>query len=103
MASHELVTQFTEDAFANEDRICQRPSCATKIRKGEPCFYIATIIQGQPGRFVCGACHQRYQRKAATGVRPSTGGLLPDPQRIRQSVNAGQRLSPSSISPPVFH
>ncbi|KAJ8591287.1 hypothetical protein M405DRAFT_840668 [Rhizopogon salebrosus TDB-379] len=95
MASHdsELVTQFTEDAFANEDRICQRPSCASKIRKGEPCFYIATIIHGQPGRFVCGACHQRYQGKAATGVRPTgtVGRPLPDPQHIRQSVNAGQR------------
>jgi hypothetical protein len=100
MASHdsELVTQFTEDAFANEDCICQRPSCASKIRKGEPCFYIATIIHGQPGRFVCGACHQRYQGKAATGVRPTgtVGRPLPDPQHIRQSVNAGQRSCLSS-------
>lgn len=100
MASHnsELITQFTEDAFANEDRICQRPSCASKIHKGEPCFYIATIVHGQSGRFVCGACHRRYQGKVATGVRPTgtAGQPLPDPQRIRQSVNAGQRSCPSS-------
>jgi hypothetical protein len=95
MASLEVFTQFTEDAIAQEDRVCQRPSCAAKIRKGEPCHYIATVVHGQPGRFVCGACYQRYQRKAATGVRPSgvrlAGRHSPDLQDIRQSVNAAQR------------
>lgn len=94
MASLELFTQFTEDAVAQEDCVCQCPSCATKIRKGEPCFYIATVAHGQPGCFVCGACYQRYQRKASTGVRPSgvrpAGRHSPDPQDIRQSVNAAQ-------------
>ncbi|KAG1721251.1 hypothetical protein EDB19DRAFT_1835594 [Suillus lakei] len=102
MASLEVFTQFTEDAIAQEDRVCQRPSCAAKIRKGEPCHYIATVVHGQPGQFVCGACYQRYQRKAATGVRPSgvrlAGRHSPGLQNIRQSVNAAQRSS--SIQPP---
>jgi hypothetical protein len=101
MASHELVSQFTEDAFANEDRTCERPACGAKIQKGQPCFYIATIVHGQPGRFVCGACHLRYQRKAATSVRPTgTGAHRPDAQAIRQNVNAARRpcLSSHSLS-----
>lgn len=67
--TQELATQFTEDVLANEDRICQRPACAAKICKGEPCLYIATVILGQPGRFVCKQCHQYYQHKVATEVR----------------------------------
>ncbi|KAG2136840.1 hypothetical protein BD769DRAFT_1664377 [Suillus cothurnatus] len=71
MASHELVSQFTEDTFANEDRICERSACAAKIWKGEPCFYIATIVVG----------------KRATSVRP-TSVQRPDAQVIRQNINA---------------
>jgi hypothetical protein len=47
MASYELASQFTEDAFAKEDLICERSACAAKILKGDPCFYIATIVVGQ--------------------------------------------------------
>ncbi|KAG1732589.1 hypothetical protein EDB19DRAFT_1831293 [Suillus lakei] len=102
MVSLEVFTQFTEDAIAQEDHVCQCPSCAAKICKGEPCHYIATVVHGQPGRFVCGACYQHYQRKAATGVQPSgvrlAGRHSPDLQNIWQSVNAAQRSS--SIQPP---
>jgi hypothetical protein len=95
----ELVTQFTEDAVADQERTCQRPSCTTKIRKGDPCFYIATIVPGKAGRFVCGPCNGHYERKLATGVRP-TGRPAPDPyidpHMIRQSVNAAQRSCMSS-------
>ncbi|KAG1735511.1 hypothetical protein EDB19DRAFT_1830189 [Suillus lakei] len=104
MVSLEVFTQFTEDAIAQEDRVCQRPSCATKIRKGEPCHYIATVVHGQPGWFVCGACYQCYQRKAATRVRPSgvrlAGRHSPDLQNIRQSLN-NLNVSASIQPPPV--
>src|SRR6267154_6890943 len=102
----ELITQFTEDAVSDQERTCQRPSCTTKIRKGDPCLYIATIVPGKAGRFVCGPCNRHYGRKLATGVRP-TGGHAPDPsidpRIIRQSVNAAQRscLSLLSLTSPV--
>jgi hypothetical protein len=95
MASHELVSQFTEDVFANKDRICERSACAAKIRKGEPCFYIATIVVGQRGRFVCGACHRHYEGKRATSVRP-TSLQRPDAQVIRQNINAAWKPGSSS-------
>jgi len=71
----ELVSQFTEDAYAIQDCICERPACAAKILKGDPRFYIATIDANKQGRFVCGPCNLRYQKKAATSVRPSTSKL----------------------------
>lgn len=70
-ATMELVSQYTEDAFAKEARLCQRPACGANIAMGDPCFYVATIEHGKPGRYVCGPCHERYQRKAATSVRPA--------------------------------
>ncbi|KAG1763418.1 hypothetical protein EV702DRAFT_1051821 [Suillus placidus] len=79
----ELVSQFTEDAIAKEDRICGRPACGSIILKGAPYHYIATIVPSQPGRFV---------------FRPSSAQSLPDPNVIRQSVNAAQRRS--TINPP---
>ncbi|KAG2739151.1 hypothetical protein P692DRAFT_20756559 [Suillus brevipes Sb2] len=113
MSNYELVSQFTEDAFAKEDRLCQRPACGANIAKGDPCFYVATIEHGKPGCYVCGPCHERYQKKSATSVRPAvrptpgfasggssgfTGRGPPDPHVIRQSVNAGQRKL--SVNPP---
>ena len=71
MSNYELVSQYTEDAFAKEDRLCQCPACGANIAKGDPCFYVATIEHGKPGRYVCGPCHERYQKKAATSVRPA--------------------------------
>lgn len=96
MSDYELLTQYTEDAYAKADRICDRPSCQATIRTGEPCFYIATIEPGQRGRYVCASCHSHYGKKRATSVRP-TGGrtsqyrIPPDPRTIQQSVNAAQR------------
>jgi hypothetical protein len=72
--SYELVSQFTEDAFAAADRICERPSCRSIIKAGEPCLYVATIEPGQPGRKVCAACYARYEMKAATSRRPTASG-----------------------------
>ncbi|KAG1887343.1 hypothetical protein F4604DRAFT_1675320 [Suillus subluteus] len=113
----ELVSQFTEDAVAQEDHNCDRPACHKRILKNDPCHYVANMIPGQLGRFVCEACFVGYQRKISSSVRPSarraplilsqsilsqshgsTSRLLPDPQIIRQSVNAAQRKS--TINPP---
>lgn len=93
----ELITQFTEDAFADRDCTCERPSCTTKIHKGDPCFYIATMVPGKAGRFVCRPCNHHYELKLATGVRP-TSGHAPNPRIIRQSVNAAQRSCLSLLS-----
>ncbi|KAG1869085.1 hypothetical protein C8R48DRAFT_671101 [Suillus tomentosus] len=86
MSNMELVSQFTEDAIAKEDRICGRPACGSIILKGAPYHYIATIVPSQPGRFVCRA------------FCPSSAQSLPDPNVIWQSVNAAQRRS--TINPP---
>jgi hypothetical protein len=93
MASYELVSQFTEDAFAKEDLICERSACTAKILKGDPCFYIATIVIGQRGRFVCTACHRHYKGKAATSMRPTAQRPNPqvNAQLIRQNINAAWR------------
>ncbi|KAL4064535.1 hypothetical protein J3A83DRAFT_4191255 [Scleroderma citrinum] len=49
----ELITEFTEDAFAQEDRICKQSKCQGHIWKGDPCHYIATYNTFQPGKFHC--------------------------------------------------
>ncbi|KAG2134629.1 hypothetical protein BD769DRAFT_1665069 [Suillus cothurnatus] len=105
MAEYEIISQFTEDAYAKEDHICDRPVCRAKIRKGEPCFYVATIEPGQPGRNVCASCHAHYKKNPATSVRPthraeqlclftsargSINDRAPDLCTIQQSVNAAQ-------------
>ncbi|KAG0692869.1 hypothetical protein DFH29DRAFT_881978, partial [Suillus ampliporus] len=69
------------------------PPVLRKIRKGEPCFYIATIVVGQRGHFVCGACHRHYEGKRATSVRPSV--QRPDAQVIQQNINAAWK--PASV------
>ncbi|KAI5988557.1 hypothetical protein EDD15DRAFT_2371224 [Pisolithus albus] len=91
----DLVTQFTDDAFAKEDRVCQRTRCQALIRKGDPCHYVAAYDPAQPGRFVCAACYGWYRNKPATTARVNA---LPDPQYIRQSVSAAQ--SRASVNPP---
>ncbi|KAG1852800.1 hypothetical protein DFJ58DRAFT_402804, partial [Suillus subalutaceus] len=115
----ELVSQFTEDAVAQEDHICDRPACRRRIVKNDPCHYVANMIVGQPGRFVCETCYVGYRQKISSSVRPSgqraplTQSMqrpasqsmqrlgmsrLPDPQIICQSVNDAQRKS--TIYPP---
>jgi len=73
MAEHtntELISQFTGDAYATEDRYCECLSCGIYIKVGEPCLYVATINPGQVGRHVCAACYSRYKNKRATSRRP---------------------------------
>ncbi|KAG1760020.1 hypothetical protein EDD22DRAFT_955335 [Suillus occidentalis] len=103
MASYELASQFTEDAFAKEDLICERSACAAKILKGDPCFYIATIVVGQRGRFVCATCHRHYRGKAATSVRPTAQHPNPqvNAQVIRQNINAAWRPAVAGQPPRV--
>ncbi|KAG1887168.1 hypothetical protein F4604DRAFT_1916981 [Suillus subluteus] len=108
MSDYELLTQYTEDAYAKEDRICDRPSCMANIRTGEPCFYVATIEPGQRGRYVCESCHLHYENKRATSVRPtgsrtlqSQGRAPPNPCTIQQLVNAAQRRSTPNPPPVV--
>ncbi|KAI6152554.1 hypothetical protein BKA82DRAFT_4351868 [Pisolithus tinctorius] len=76
--SSHLVTQFSEDAYAQVARLCQRPSCTVVINPGEPCHYVAPVDQTKPGS--------------------RTQASLPSPQAIRQSVGAAQ--SRASINPP---
>ncbi|KAG1879968.1 hypothetical protein F4604DRAFT_1922644 [Suillus subluteus] len=108
MSDYELLTQYTEDAYAKEDQICDRPSCMANIRTGEPCFYVATIEPGQRGRYVCESCHLHYENKQATSVRPtgsrtlqSQGRAPPNPRTIQQLVNAAQRRSTPNPPPVV--
>ncbi|KAG1730994.1 hypothetical protein EDB19DRAFT_1912656 [Suillus lakei] len=106
MAEYEIISQFTEDAYAKEDRICDRPVCRAKIRKGDPCFNVATIEPGQPGCNVCAPCYSHYKKNPATSVRPTrrteqlrpfasaqgsnNDRVAPDMRAIQQSVNAAQ-------------
>ena len=108
-SSQDLVTQFTEDAFTQEDRVCQRSRCQALIRKGSPCHYVSAYNPAQPGKFVCGECYQWYQKKPATTTwqvdytkdNPTLLkfdllahcsnlllSALPDPQTIRRSITA---------------
>ncbi|KAG1740962.1 hypothetical protein EDB19DRAFT_1974957 [Suillus lakei] len=117
MPEFELISQFTEDAFATEDRVCERPVCRARIAKGDPCFYVGTVDPGKPGRYVCGPCHAHYLRMPATSVRPTAvfaaassrsasmssaapqlSHPFPDPHMIRKTVNAAQRKS--TVNPP---
>ncbi|KAG1760646.1 hypothetical protein EDD22DRAFT_848322 [Suillus occidentalis] len=117
MPEFELISQYTEDAFAAEDHVCERPVCRARIAKGDPCFYVGTIDPGKPGRYVCGPCHAHYLTMPATSVRPSAvftaassrsasmssaapqlSHTFPDPRTIRQTVNAAQRKS--TVNPP---
>ena len=65
-SSQDLVMQFTEDAFAKDDRVCQRSKCKVLIRKGEPCHYVAAYNPAQPSKFVCAECYGWYKNKPAT-------------------------------------
>lgn len=99
MPEFELISQFTEDVFAAEDRVCEHPVCRARIAKGDPCFYVGTVDPGKPGRYVCGPCHSHYLTMPATSVRPTGRSVpqpqlshtFPDPRMIRQTVNAAQR------------
>lgn len=111
----EVSSQFTEDAFAKQDRYCEWPKCGVLICQGEPQYYIATIKPGQQRRRVCSSCNLHYLRKPATTVHKTaavqsdqvrtssannarTDYARPDPHKIQQSVNAAQRGL--SINPP---
>ena len=106
-SNQDIVMQFTEDAFAWEDRVCQWSSCQVPIRKGDPCHYVAAYDPTQPGKFVCGACYRWYKNKPATTIQQAqnTNGafpdlicqtqinissVLPDPQAIRWCISAAQ-------------
>lgn len=61
MSNFEYATQFTEDAFANEDQHCEgKRDCHKLIKKGEPCIYLASVDVTRPGHFVCESCLWRY-------------------------------------------
>ncbi|KAI6094249.1 hypothetical protein EDD16DRAFT_1522532 [Pisolithus croceorrhizus] len=65
----EIISQFTEDAVASQDMICQHPSCGKFIPKGDLCYYITTINPAKPGHLVCKSCLDWYSRKLSTTVR----------------------------------
>ncbi|KAG1890317.1 hypothetical protein F4604DRAFT_1914864 [Suillus subluteus] len=108
----ELVSQFTEDAVAKEDRDCKRLACRWRIFKNDPCHYIANMIPGQPGRLVRATIiltDHNVKVGHLTAVRhvpltqsmqrpPGMSRPLLDPSIIRQSVNDAQRKS--TINPP---
>jgi hypothetical protein len=68
-----VVCQFTEDAFAAEDRICEWPSCRAEISKGQPCYYVHTIEPGKAGCYVCAACYAHYQTRSVMSMKRPTG------------------------------
>ena len=74
-SSQDLVTQFTEDAFAKDDRVCQRSKCKVLIWKGEPCHYVAAYNLTQPGKFVCAECYGWYKNKPVTTARAHPQGI----------------------------
>ncbi|KAL4074887.1 hypothetical protein V8B97DRAFT_2022499 [Scleroderma yunnanense] len=78
--SEELITQFTEDTFAKENRVCQWSQCQALIHRGNTCYYVAAYDPTQPSKFVCEACYMWLQTQI-----PS---VLPDPQHICQSISA---------------
>ncbi|KAL4064826.1 hypothetical protein V8B97DRAFT_2025927 [Scleroderma yunnanense] len=92
MSDKNIVTQFTEDIFAREDRICQQSRCQAPIQKGDPCHYVAAYDPAQPGKFVCGACYRLQNTNMSL--------VLPDPQSIHQSVSAVQLRA--SVNPPLI-
>ncbi|KAG1800558.1 hypothetical protein EV424DRAFT_1545696 [Suillus variegatus] len=98
MSDYELLTQYTEDAYAKEDQICDRPSCMTNIRTGEPCFYVATIKPGQRGHYVCESCHLHYENKRATSVRPTA---TPNPPPV-VAIPGGSRARGPDIGIPTL-
>ncbi|KAG2342758.1 hypothetical protein BDR05DRAFT_1000732 [Suillus weaverae] len=87
MSQFELVSQFTEDAYATEDRLCERPACQLKIAKGAPCFYVATIEPEKPGHHVC---MNAAQRKST---------INPPPVVAYSQAHLGQSMCP----PPGTH
>ncbi|KAI5985225.1 hypothetical protein F5J12DRAFT_787428 [Pisolithus orientalis] len=93
-----LVTQFTEDAFTKEDRICQWSWCQALICKGEPCLYVATYDPAQPSKFVCEVCHRWYKNKPATIAWAQNTNALPDPQYI-PLVNPPAAMAMSNAAP----
>ncbi|KAF8834423.1 hypothetical protein BDN67DRAFT_985328 [Paxillus ammoniavirescens] len=107
MSGPKLITQFTEDVFAKEDRVCQRLSCQVRIQMGEPCHYVMGHDVTQPGKYMCGTCFLWYWHKPATAVRRQNMGTtnalpitaLPDPKIVHQSVSDSQ--SRSSVNPPL--
>ncbi|KAI6142100.1 hypothetical protein BKA82DRAFT_4438534 [Pisolithus tinctorius] len=94
-----LITQFTEDVFTKEDRICQQSRCQALIRKGEPCLYIATYDPAQPSKFICEVCHRWYKNKPATIAWAQNTNALPNPWYIHQSISAAQLQA--SVNPPA--
>ncbi|KIK81064.1 hypothetical protein PAXRUDRAFT_156974 [Paxillus rubicundulus Ve08.2h10] len=98
MTSFKVVSQFTEDAFAQEDQLCEWPACGVLIKQGDPCFYIATIDTSKQGQHICGPCYCRYQEKPSTTTCARGPCVLPDPKAIQQSVSAVQHRS--SVNPP---
>ncbi|KAF9219063.1 hypothetical protein BS17DRAFT_860642 [Gyrodon lividus] len=87
MSGSHLVTEFSEDTFAKEDRLCQQPACDVVMHQGDPCFYIAPMDPSKPGRYVCAGCYTHYKHKPATTPQVQA---LPDPQAIHQSVSSAQ-------------
>ncbi|KAG1888209.1 hypothetical protein F4604DRAFT_1674598 [Suillus subluteus] len=98
MSNCELVSQYTEDAFAKEDRLCQHPACGANIAMGDPCFYVATIehVRPTPGSASHSGGSSLHTNSGFAGRGP------PDPHVIWQSVNAAQRklsVNPPSVIP----
>ncbi|KAG2158617.1 uncharacterized protein EDB93DRAFT_1100274 [Suillus bovinus] len=99
MPEFELISQFTEDVFAAEDRVCECPVCRARIAKGDPCFYVGTVDPGKPGRYVCAVFTAAGSRPASmSSAAPQISHTFPDPCTIWQTVNTTQRKS--TVNPP---
>ncbi|KAI6144577.1 hypothetical protein BKA82DRAFT_4016766 [Pisolithus tinctorius] len=89
-----FLSQFTEDAIACEDCICECPACGAIIPKGAPRHYIATINVSKPGRWYI------HTDKIIAAACPSVPTSVPDPQVIWCSMSDVQ--CSCSDPPPVI-
>ncbi|KAG9308116.1 hypothetical protein JVU11DRAFT_12516 [Chiua virens] len=100
MSSFELIAQFTKTA--QENYVCDRPSCRATIPQGSPYFPISTFNSTKPGRNVCLRCFERYQKMPDTQIRSRSfeSGQVPspDPAVIHKAISASQ--SKSTVNPP---
>ncbi|KAH7902792.1 hypothetical protein BJ138DRAFT_1108235, partial [Hygrophoropsis aurantiaca] len=91
----ELAAEFTEDAVALADRLCERVNCLQpNIRRGDPCHYIGTMAP------VPSSSHSMTSYTPPESSGPRLNLLAADVESIRRSVNAAQRKGSRAMNPP---
>ncbi|KIJ10858.1 hypothetical protein PAXINDRAFT_16192 [Paxillus involutus ATCC 200175] len=88
MPGFEVVSQFTEDAYANEDRLFPASMSQLLTPASQVITYVAPVTRGPRDGHVIAA-----QSRSSVAAGPRDGPSLPDPRVIQQSVNAAQHKS----------